>query len=102
MLLEELDKGRRTGKVEPVCNLLHGEVGGAQQHLRLYEYGLVYPVEDRTPGDALDGGREVLGRDAQAVGVVAYGVLFAEVYGQQAEEAVAEALVADVDFWIQI
>ena len=41
MLLEELDKGGRTGKVEPVGDLLDSQVCGLEKHLRFNQYRLV-------------------------------------------------------------
>ena len=102
MLLEELHEGRWGGEVEPVGNLQHGEVGGAQQHGGLDEQRFVYPVQDGPARDALDGCGEVFGCEVQAVGIVVHGVLLTEVQCQQAEEAVAEALVADGHVGLQV
>ena len=102
MLLEELHEGRWGGEVEPVGNLQHGEVGGAQQHGGLDEQRFVYPVQDGPSRDALDGCGEVFGCKVEAVGIVVHGVLLAEVQCQQAEEAVAETLVADGHVGLQV
>lgn len=83
MLLEELHKSRGGGEVKLVGNLQHGEVSGAQQHSSFNEQSFVYPVQDGSPRDALDGRGEVFGREVQPVGIVLHGVLLTEVQGQQ-------------------
>ena len=55
MLFEELHKCRRTRKIELLGYLLYCHFGRAKQHLGIYKYSFVYPIEYWSPRNTLDG-----------------------------------------------
>ena len=48
VFLEELDKGGRTGKIEPVGDFLYRQVCCLEKHLRFDKHSLVKPLKDRS------------------------------------------------------
>ena len=88
MLLEELDKGGRTGEIEPVGDLLDSQVCGLEKHLRFNQYRLVQPLKDRSPGCLLYSCGKILRCDVKFVCIELYGPVFLIIYGKQVEELV--------------
>ena len=88
MFLEELDKGGRTGEIEPIGDLLDSQVCGLEKHLRFNQYRLVKPLKDRSPGCLLYRSGKILRCDVKFVSIKLYRPVLLIIDCQQLKELI--------------
>ena len=93
VLLEVAAEERLVGKVQPKGNLLHGEVGGAQQHLDFLDTAGVDDFLGRAAGQVLRYRREIAGGDAELVGIELHVAPGAAVPEHQVDEFLQQFLL---------